>query len=212
MADEEAWNKAHPPEARWKGLKMALSAPDGVMYFEMGMKGAMLPSLKGKVVKLEPAVKPKTILVALEDGKSDGTTADATLKFEMALAGKVDVGTELTFEGVGESFTQNPFMLVMTVEKTPCTVGPARTSRRRCITHGPGPTPRISAYGCARLWTLLLFQKAFPQASGESTEAVNVESTLKAFVDCCRSGRAVDAGVDDGAAARNRGAGGEIAL
>jgi len=116
-ADEEAWNKAHPLEATWKGLKMALSAPDGPMYFDMGMKGAMLPTLKGKVVKLEPAVKPKTILVSLDDGKSDGTTADATLKFEMPLAGKVDVGTELTFEGVGESFTQNPFMVVMTVDK-----------------------------------------------------------------------------------------------
>jgi tetratricopeptide (TPR) repeat protein len=116
-ANEEEYNKAHPDEARWKGLKEALSAPDGVMYFDMGMKGAMLPTLKGKVVKLEPAVKPKTIKLALEDGKSDGTTADATLKFEMPLAGKVDEGTELTFEGVGESFTQNPFMLVVTVDK-----------------------------------------------------------------------------------------------
>lgn len=116
-ADEDKWNAEHPAEARWKGLKMALSAPDGPMYFEMGMKGAMLPTLKAKVVKLEPAVKPKTLMVALEDGKSDGTTADATLKFEMPLAGKVDVGTELTFEGVGESFTQSPFMLTMIVEK-----------------------------------------------------------------------------------------------
>jgi tetratricopeptide (TPR) repeat protein len=116
-ANEEEYKKAHPEEAIWKGLKEALSAADGPMYFDMGMKGATLPTAKGKVVKLEPAVKPKTILVAIEDGKSDGTTADATLKFEMALPGKVDVGTELTFEGVGESFTQNPFMIVMTVEK-----------------------------------------------------------------------------------------------
>jgi len=116
-ASEEEYKKAHPEEAIWKGLKEALSAPDGVMYFEMGMKGAALPAAKAKVVKLEPAVKPKTILVAIEDGKSDGTTADATLKFEMPLPGKVDVGTELTFEGVGESFTQNPFMLVVTVDK-----------------------------------------------------------------------------------------------
>jgi hypothetical protein len=116
-ASEEEYNKAHPQEATWKGLKMALSAPDGPMYFDMGMKGAMLPTLKGKVVELIPAVKPKTIKVALEDGKADGTTADATLKFEMPLAGKVDVGTELTFEGVGESFTQSPFMLTMTVDK-----------------------------------------------------------------------------------------------
>lgn len=115
--DEAAWAQAHPQENTWKNLKMALSAPDGSMYFDMGMKGAMLPTLKGKVVKLEPETKPKTLLVALEDGKSDGTMADATLKFEMALPGKVDVGTELTFEGVGESFTQSPFMLTMTVDK-----------------------------------------------------------------------------------------------
>jgi hypothetical protein len=116
-ANEDEYNKAHPEEARWKTLKEALSAPDGVAYFNMGMKDAQLPTLKGKVVKLEPAVKPKTIMVALEDGKSDGTTADATLKFEMPLAGKVDVGTELTFEGVGDSFTQMPFMLVVNVDK-----------------------------------------------------------------------------------------------
>jgi tetratricopeptide (TPR) repeat protein len=115
--NEAAWAAAHPQEATWKNLKMALSAPDGLMYFDMGMKGAMLPTLKGKVVELIPASKPKTIKVALEDGKSDGTTADATLKFEMPLAGKVDVGTELTFEGVGETFTQSPFMLTMTVDK-----------------------------------------------------------------------------------------------
>jgi tetratricopeptide (TPR) repeat protein len=116
-ADEEKWIAEHPLEARWKTLKMALSAPDGPMYFDTGMKGAMLPTLKGKVVKLEPPLKPKMVLVALEDGKSDGTTADATLKFEMALPGKVDVGTELSFEGVPESFTQTPFMVVMTVDK-----------------------------------------------------------------------------------------------
>jgi tetratricopeptide (TPR) repeat protein len=116
-ANQEEYDKAHPLETTWKNLKEALSAPEGVNYFNMGMKGAMLPTLKGKVVKLEPAVKPKTITLALEDGKSDGTTADATLKFEMPLAGKVDMGTELTFEGVGESFTQSPFMLVVTVDK-----------------------------------------------------------------------------------------------
>jgi len=116
-ANEEEYIKAHPLETTWKNLKEALSAADGANYFAMGMKDAALPTLKGKVVKLDPAVKPKTILLALEDGKADGTTADATLKFEMPLAGKVDEGTELTFEGVGESFTQSPFMLTVTVEK-----------------------------------------------------------------------------------------------
>ena len=37
------------------------------------MKDALLPTLKGKVVKLEPEVKPKTVVLSLEDG----TTPDA---------------------------------------------------------------------------------------------------------------------------------------
>jgi hypothetical protein len=80
------------------------------------MKGAGVPPLKGKVVKLEPAVKPKIILLALDDG-TNTTTADATLKFAVALPGKVEPGTELTFEGVPESFTASPLMVVFNVDK-----------------------------------------------------------------------------------------------
>jgi tetratricopeptide (TPR) repeat protein len=114
---EEQWTKTHPEEALCKSIKEALNGADGATYFNSSMKDALLPTLKGKVVKLEPEQKPKTILLAMEDGKSDGTTADATLKFEAALAGKVDVGTELTFEGVPESYTTNPFMVVFNVDK-----------------------------------------------------------------------------------------------
>jgi tetratricopeptide (TPR) repeat protein len=115
-ANEEEYNKAHPSEALWASLKTALTAADGDKYFEM-LKGSEVPTLKGKVVKLEPAVKPKTIVLAMADKTNNTTVADATLKFEMALPGKVDVGTELTFEGVADSYTANPFMLVFTVDK-----------------------------------------------------------------------------------------------
>ena len=81
------------------------------------MKGTEVPTLKGRVIKLEPAVKPKTILLAMEDKTNNTTTADATLKFEMPLPGKVDEGTELTFEGVADSYTANPFMVVFSVDK-----------------------------------------------------------------------------------------------
>jgi tetratricopeptide (TPR) repeat protein len=117
MANEEEWTKAHPQQAMWKGIKEALTGADGANYFNSSMQGAGLPPLKGKVVKLEPATRPKTILVAMEDGKSDGATADATLKFEMALPGTVEPGTELTFEGVPESYTASPLMVVFNVEK-----------------------------------------------------------------------------------------------
>ena len=114
--NEEEWNKSHPQEAMWKGLKAALTGPDGTTYFDNNMKGTEVPTLKGKVVKLEPAVHPKTIELALEDG-TNSTDANATLKFEAALPGDVPVGTELTFEGVAESFTPSPLMVVFSVDK-----------------------------------------------------------------------------------------------
>jgi tetratricopeptide (TPR) repeat protein len=108
--EEEA--KEDPQLKLWKQLKASLTAPDGASYFEKGMKGAQLPTLKGKVVKLDPETKPKTVVLSLEDG----TTADATLKFDMPLAGKVESGTELTFEGVPESYTAAPYMVIFNVE------------------------------------------------------------------------------------------------
>jgi tetratricopeptide (TPR) repeat protein len=109
---EEADAASHPELTLWKNIKTQLTGADGAKYFESGVKGAELPTLKGKVVKLTPEVKPKILVLALEDG----TTPDATLKFEMPLAGKVDVGTELSFEGVPESYTASPFMVVFNVE------------------------------------------------------------------------------------------------
>ena len=117
QANEEEWTKTHPQEALWRSIKEALTGPDGANYFNNNMKDTAVPTLKGKVVKLEPENKPKVIVLAMEDGKSDGRVGDATLKFEAALPGKVDAGTELTFEGVPESYTTSPFMVVFNVDK-----------------------------------------------------------------------------------------------
>jgi tetratricopeptide (TPR) repeat protein len=109
---QEADDASHPELVLWKNIKTQLTGAEGATYFNSSMKDAQLPTLKGKVVKLEPEVKPKTLVLALEDG----TTADATLKFEMPLAGKVESGTELSFEGVPESYTATPYMVVFNVE------------------------------------------------------------------------------------------------
>ncbi len=139
-ANEEEYNKAHPSEALWASLKMALMGPDGEMYFNMNMKGTEIPTpLKGRVIKLEPAVKPKTILLAMEDKTNNTTTADATLKFEMPLPGKVDAGTELSFEGVAESYTANPFMVVFTVDKDKLHGWTGKNEPARVHHHRPVP-------------------------------------------------------------------------
>jgi len=95
--------------ALWKNIKMALMGADGTNYFSSSMKDAQLPTLKGKDRSaLDPETKPKTILLAIDDGSGNSTTADATLKFDMPLAGKVDPGTELTFEAFRKASRAQP--------------------------------------------------------------------------------------------------------
>jgi tetratricopeptide (TPR) repeat protein len=115
-AAEEKLIHEHPDWALWKSIKETLVGAGGADYFKNNMKDAKVLTLKGRVVKLEPANKPKTILLAMEDGTTtEATTADATLKFEAALPGNVDPGTELTFEGVGDSYTASPLMVVFNI-------------------------------------------------------------------------------------------------
>ncbi len=113
-AKQEQEEEAKNPQLKlWKGIKAQLAAADGATYFNSSMKDALLPTLSGKVVRLEPETRPKIVVLALEDG----TTADATLKFDPPLGGKVEPGTVLTFEGVPESYTANPFMVNFKVDK-----------------------------------------------------------------------------------------------
>ena len=117
-ANEEKFKAEHPEWAMWKVLRQTLTGADGESYFNTNFKDSNAPPLKCKVVKLEPAIRPKTILVAMQDGSSTEdppTTADATLKFDAPLPGKVEPGTELTFQGVPESFTASPLMVVFNI-------------------------------------------------------------------------------------------------
>lgn len=120
----------NPQLAFWKGLKEGLTADNGAQYFEGGVKGAALPppevakKLKGKLVSMKPAVRPKELVLAIEEGKPE-----VTLKFETALPGKAEPGTEIEFEGIADSFTKEPFMLTFLVdEKEKITGWPAQAA------------------------------------------------------------------------------------
>jgi tetratricopeptide (TPR) repeat protein len=122
IAAEEAAERANPMLALWKNIRTALVAPDGPAYFEDKMKGAGLPAgvngvekFKGKLVSMTPAVRPKELVLSIEDsGESKG---DVTLKFETGLPGKMEPGAELSFDGVAEEFVKDPFMVTFSVEK-----------------------------------------------------------------------------------------------
>jgi len=108
----------------WLNIKGQLLAPDGQTYFDSSMKGAAVPKLKGWLVSAKPAVRSKELLVSME-GKDQ--TPNVTLKLVNAegtatpLAGKVEVGYEIEFEGVPDAFTKEPLMLTFNVEKSKIT-------------------------------------------------------------------------------------------
>lgn len=112
-AADEAARAANPMLAQWRDLKAILTGDGGDAKFESDIKDSALPKFKGKIVSMTPAIRPKTIVVAVE---KDGV-ADCTLTFEAALPGKMEAGEELEFEGIAKSFTKDPFMLTVTVDK-----------------------------------------------------------------------------------------------
>ena len=128
---DEELKKSNPQLAFWMGIKDNLTGAQGEDYFK-SMKGAALPGgaggvtkFKGWLVKAEPAVKSKELLVSME-GKDQ--PADVTLKLvgedgttPAPLTGKPEVGTEIEFEGVGDSFTRDPFMVTFTTQKSKIT-------------------------------------------------------------------------------------------
>jgi hypothetical protein len=131
---ENQFAKDHPELALFKNLKDTLTGPDGATYFNDHMKDAVVPGLVGKVISLDPATNPKTIVLGILDPK----TPDVTLHFDTALPGKVDAGTQLTFDGAAQSYTTAPFMVVFKVDKDKLKgwpVKPAAPVRRRPVKH-----------------------------------------------------------------------------
>jgi len=117
-AEEAAKN---PMMTLWvKTLKENLLKPDGDMFFMMNVEGAGLPGgangvtkFKGKIVSMTPATRPKEVDLAIEKPG----VGDAKLVFETALAGKMEPGEELEFEGTAKSFTKEPFTITFAVDK-----------------------------------------------------------------------------------------------
>jgi hypothetical protein len=105
---EEKFEREHPEIVLWRGLKAKLLMPDGNEYFAADVVGAEIPNLKGKVFAQPDA---KTLLLVVDD------VAEATLKFDSPLKGKVEAGTVLEFSGVPQAFTREPFMITLAVEK-----------------------------------------------------------------------------------------------
>jgi hypothetical protein len=117
---QDELRKANPMLALWQNIKTALTGADGENYFNSSMKGAALPGgvegvteFKGKLIEATPAVRPKQLKLAI----ADGATPDVILNLDAPLAGKMEPGAEIGFQGVASSYTATPFLVTFDVEK-----------------------------------------------------------------------------------------------
>jgi len=108
--NEEKFAKENPQLALWKKIKDALVAENGSQYWE-SLKDTAAPKMKGKLISQKPALRPKELVLSIDEDKPQ-----VTLKLETPLPGKAEPGTELQFEGVPKEFNKDPFMLTFEVD------------------------------------------------------------------------------------------------
>lgn len=104
--NREELMKTNPMLGKWYNLKDLLTAPDGEAKFASDIKDSNAGGpYKGKLISATPETKPKELVLSI----SDGLTPEVTLKFETALPGKAEAGTELEFDGSAIAFAKEPF-------------------------------------------------------------------------------------------------------
>lgn len=112
--NDERERTENPQKYLWTGVKRELIGENGQAYFEQ-IKGTALPKLKGKIVSVSPARRPKEILI----GISSDDTAEIKLVVDAAYPNEAPVGTEIEFESaVPEAFSSDPFLLTASIEKS----------------------------------------------------------------------------------------------
>lgn len=111
---EEEFKTKNPQLALWMSIRRQLTDANGDQYFESAMKGSALPKLKGILVDAKPPCRSKELVVAL----SDATHPEVTLKLDMPLTMKPELGAEIQFDkGAPNEFNKDPFNLTMDAEK-----------------------------------------------------------------------------------------------
>lgn len=134
--ENERIAKENPALVIFMNMKEGLSQ-QGDAYFA-DMKGKEIAGMRGRLVSATPEARPTTLVI----GVTDPNASEVTLKMASPLPGSAPLGTELTFAGVAQSYTKEPFMLTMEAEPSniqgwprsaaaPKRTAPAKRPRRR---------------------------------------------------------------------------------
>jgi len=89
-------------------MRRKLESPEGDAYFAT-LKSTPLPKLKGTLLRVAPANRPKELVL----GVGDATAEEVIVKLETAFPNEAEFGTVLEFEGTIDAFTKAPFSLTV---------------------------------------------------------------------------------------------------
>jgi hypothetical protein len=124
---EHGAQRVDPGTKLWIELKKQLISAEGPKYFEGNIKDAELPPLVGKLLSAKPTGQPSVLTLAMFG--SDRPEVTLRLKDkdgkDSHMPGPMMVGSAVIFEGIGASFTQEPFMLVFDVSTDPKVTPPS---------------------------------------------------------------------------------------
>jgi hypothetical protein len=117
---KEADFEANNPElALWMRIKAALTAADGEQYFEVNVKDAAMPQLRGVLLEARPACRPSELRIAVPlPDKPRPLQPEIAVRLDKPLTGKPELNGEIRWEAVARAFTKDPFLLSMETEST----------------------------------------------------------------------------------------------
>lgn len=121
---EQELSLTNPELAAWLSIRRQLTAADGQQYFSANLASKPTPWLKGTVVKSIGTRASRELLISM----AEGADPELALKLTAPIGTYTGAGTKLTFRGIPESFTSDPFSLVLRVD--PGDVQPAAKSVR----------------------------------------------------------------------------------
>ena len=132
-----------PMMTLWRDVKKNLT-DSGDTYFESDVKEHALPPFKGKLVSHKPALRPKELLLAVEN-----PAGDLIVKLDegQTLAGKMEPGEVLTVEGVGAAYTKEPYLLTVTADKAKITGWTGKNTTTPAKPTGKGPAKSVTKKG-----------------------------------------------------------------
>ena len=93
-------------------LRKRLQAPDGAEHFATMLRDKPLPPMKGLLTKFSTPGKPEELTLSMENPAIE----DLIVKLTAPLPADPMTGQMVGFEGIAESFTATPFVLVVRVE------------------------------------------------------------------------------------------------